>query len=376
MHSVNAFVERDGPYSGAPHKVLAAHGIFPELFLNAVVSNRSNRFYEFGPFVLNPAEHTLLRHGEPFPLRPKVFDTLLVLVKNSGHLVEKDELMRAVWPGQFVEEGNLNKTISMLRQALGESAEGNHFIETVPKRGYRFIAPVRERVDESSEIIFEQSGVSRTVEISEYSHDAGDDLRPARALPAAKPPASVWRSTRAVALLAVLLVAATAVFAYFALARRTKPLDKSQIKSIAVLPFKRLDTADDAERLGIGMADTLITRLSNLRQLSVRPTRDVMKYENGEDDIAAAGRALEADAVLDGSIQRVGDRLRVTVRLVHTESKSQIWAAQFDEGFTGIFAVQDAISEQVAQALSLNLSDAEQQQLKKNYTENVGAYQA
>src|SRR6185369_16005243 len=144
MPSANAFIERDGPYSGAPHNVLPSHGIFPELFLNAVISNRFNHFYEFGPFVLNPAEQTLLRHGEPVPLRPKVFDMLLVLVKNSGHLVEKDELMNAVWPGQFVEEGNLNKTISMLRQALGETAEENHFIETVPKLGYRFVADVRD----------------------------------------------------------------------------------------------------------------------------------------------------------------------------------------------------------------------------------------
>ena len=103
-----------------------------------MLSNRSSRFYEFGPFVLDPAEHTLLRNGESVPLRPKVFDTLLMLVKS------------AVWPGQFVEEGNLNKTISVLRQALGESTEGNHFIETVPKRGYRFVVNVRD-VNEANE---------------------------------------------------------------------------------------------------------------------------------------------------------------------------------------------------------------------------------
>jgi tetratricopeptide (TPR) repeat protein len=124
------------------------------------------------------------------------------------------------------------------------------------------------------------------------------------------------------------------------------------------------------------MADTLITRLSHIRELSIRPTRDVMRYEDGQQDIAEAGRALGADAILDGSIQRVGDRVRVTVRLIHTASKSPIWAAQLDEKFTDIFAVQDAISEQLARALSLNLSDAEQQLIKKNYTADVEAYQA
>jgi DNA-binding winged helix-turn-helix (wHTH) protein/TolB-like protein len=347
---------------------------------------KKRRYFEFGEFQLDVKERALMRHGETLPLTPKAFDTLLILVENAGSLVEKDEMMRVVWPDSFVEEVGLARNISVLRKVLGQDAAGHAFIETVPKRGYRFVAPVRERVDESAEIIFEQSGVSEIVEISDYSPDQRGAISLARssapvqtAAPARArraPPALSLKSKRAFALVILLLVALAATLAYFVLANRARPLDKSKIKSIAVLPFKRIDTSDDAERLGIGMADTLITRLSNLRQLSVRPTRDVMKYENGEDDIAAAGRALEADAVLDGSIQRAGDRLRVTVRLVHTESKSQIWAAQFDEGFTGIFAVQDAISEQVASALSLNLSDAEQQQLKKNYTANVEAYQA
>ena len=100
--------------------------------------------YEFGPFRLDPAEHTLLREGQPIPLRPKVFDILLVLIENHGHLVEKDSLMSSVWTEQFVEEGNINKNISMLRRALGEGENGQQFIETVPKRGYRFIAEVRK----------------------------------------------------------------------------------------------------------------------------------------------------------------------------------------------------------------------------------------
>jgi DNA-binding winged helix-turn-helix (wHTH) protein len=100
----------------------------------------AKHLYEFGPFVLDPAEHTLLSDGQPVPLRPKVFDTLLVLVKRHGHLVEKEELMDALWPGQEVEEGNLNKTVSLLRLALGGSDDGGKYIETVPKCGYRFVA--------------------------------------------------------------------------------------------------------------------------------------------------------------------------------------------------------------------------------------------
>ncbi|MCA1616990.1 MAG: transcriptional regulator, partial [Acidobacteria bacterium] len=111
------------------------------------MSSRPKHLYEFGPFVLNPAEHTLLRDGQPLPLRPKVFDLLLVLVERHNHLIEKDELMSAVWPEQYVEEGNLNKTVSLLRLALGESVDGVRYIETVPKRGYRFAADVRKVCD-------------------------------------------------------------------------------------------------------------------------------------------------------------------------------------------------------------------------------------
>src|SRR5215831_9962915 len=110
----------------------------------------SSDFYEFGPFRLDPKEHTLLRDGRPIPLRPKVFDILLVLIENRGHLVDKEQLMNSVWTEQFVEEGNINKNISMLRQALGEGDNGQQFIETVPKRGYRFIAEVRKVNDDEA----------------------------------------------------------------------------------------------------------------------------------------------------------------------------------------------------------------------------------
>jgi len=120
------------------------------------MSSRIKGFYEFGPFCLNPAEQTLLREGRPIPLRPKVFDILVVLIENHGHLVEKEKLMNSVWTEQFVEEGNLNKNISMLRRVLAEGDSGHKYIETVPKRGYRFVADVREVNDhEESDLVLD-----------------------------------------------------------------------------------------------------------------------------------------------------------------------------------------------------------------------------
>lgn len=346
---------------------------------------KKKRFFEFGEFQLDVKERALLRNGEALQLTPKAFDTLVMLVENAGSLVEKDEMMRTIWPDSFVEEVGLARNVSVLRKTLGQDAGGQQFIETVPKRGYRFTAQVREHVDDSAQLVFEQSSVSQTVEIYREYATGEDRARAAHSLdamaseqgslPSTVRPLPVWKSKRAAAVLAIAVIVVAVVLSLI-LANRTHPLDKLKIKSIAVLPFKRLDSADDSERLGMGMADTLITRLSNIRELSIRPTRDVMRYENAQGDTADAGKALGVDAILDGSIQRGGDRLRVTVRLIHTESKSQIWAAQFDEKITDVFTMQDAISAQVAKSLSLNLSDLEQRRINKKYTDDVEAYQA
>src|SRR5215475_9220067 len=115
-----------------------------------------NNLYEFGPFHLDSAERLLLRDSLPVPLAPKVFDTLVALVQHSGHLLTKDELMQEVWPDSFVEEVNLTVNISALRKALGDDQNGQRYIDTVPKKGYRFVAPVRELANDSAELAVEK----------------------------------------------------------------------------------------------------------------------------------------------------------------------------------------------------------------------------
>jgi serine/threonine protein kinase/TolB-like protein/Tfp pilus assembly protein PilF len=147
------------------------------------------------------------------------------------------------------------------------------------------------------------------------------------------------------------------------------------IKSIAVLPFKPLAAANRDEVLEIGMTDTLINRLSGMKEVLVRPISAVRKYADLEQDAVAAGREQQVDAVLDGSIQRSGERVRVTVRLVRVDDGSQLWGETFNEKFTDIFAVHDRVSEKVAGALALKLSSGERELLTKRYTENTEAYQ-
>src|SRR5438034_8575242 len=117
---------------------------------------RSKHFYEFGQFRVDEGERLLLRQGEPVPLAPKVFDTLLALVRDRGHVIEKERLMKELWPDTFVEESNLTYNVSQLRKVLGDSAK-ERFIETIPRRGYRFTAPVREVCEESAPLLIEES---------------------------------------------------------------------------------------------------------------------------------------------------------------------------------------------------------------------------
>ncbi|HEX7317075.1 MAG TPA: tetratricopeptide repeat protein [Pyrinomonadaceae bacterium] len=155
---------------------------------------------------------------------------------------------------------------------------------------------------------------------------------------------------------------------------RTKTVPAAPGRTVAVLPFKPLVVENRDEVLELGMADALITKLSNTRGVIVRPLASARRYGGIEQDPLAAGRELQVDSVVDGSIQRWGDRIRVTARLVGVGGE-QLWAGQFDEKFTDIFAVQDAISGRVAGALALHLSSEEERRLTKRYTENAAAYE-
>lgn len=349
--------------------------------------------YEFGSFRLDPAEHVLLRDGEPVPLRPKEFAVLLALVGNHRHVLTKDELLEAVWPGQFIEEGNLNRQISTLRRVLGDTSDEPQYVQTVPKVGYRFVANVREIVhpsagiaerefrDQSSDVVIERRTVARIV--TEEDDDARDIRElapvsePAALLTTGKKERRINRTQRfALGITGILLVTLTLAVTYPWSSRQS---DRSNaalaVRSLAVLPFKPIGAEED-EYLGLGMADALITKLSNIREVNVRPTSAVRKYGGQDQDPVAAGRELGVEAVLEGSVQRVGEQIRVTIQLVSVRDGAPLWADKFDEHFTNIFSVQDRISEQVARSLFPKLSFEERERLHKRYTENAEAHQA
>jgi serine/threonine-protein kinase len=171
------------------------------------------------------------------------------------------------------------------------------------------------------------------------------------------------------------LISISALAAWFLFWNKPVEIQSSPVRSIAVLPFKPLNADSRDESLEMGMAETLITRLSNLKQLVVRPMSAAHKYTELHQDAVKAGQEMQVETVLDGSIQKAGERVRVTVRLIDVSSGASLWAEQFDEDFTDIFKVQDSIAQRITDALPLQLSKQEKEQLAKHYTNNPEAYQ-
>ena len=321
----------------------------PRLDATGAFGQDTPELYEFGPFRLEPAERKLLRNGEPIVLTPKAFDTLVLLVRNSGHLLGKEELIRTLWPDSFVEEGNLSNNIFVLRKALGEDP---HYIETVPKRGYRFVGAVRQL----------PGAAPRRTEKSQ-------EAAPAVALLPAKA-RQRWRS-RAV-LMAVVLIAAFAFAGWF---YKRVGAKAQKIDSVAVLPFVNASANPDAEYLSDGITESLINSLSQLPNLKVKSRNSVFRYKGKETDPQTLGRQLGVGAILEGRVVRHGDSLSVSVELINTKNDTHIWGQQYSEKITDIFAVQQEIAKEMTVALRLRLSGEEEKRLARSYTSNAEAYE-
>ena len=305
-------------------------------------------------------------------LTPKAFDTLVILVERRGRLVEKEELIKLLWPENFVEESSLSQNIYLLRKALGEDAQSVKFIETVPRRGYRFVCNVTESPGENTSVAAQQRTTTH-IFIREDEPDVQKGV--VERTPPALTPAP--NSRRLARMLTLSLIPVFIFFTIWFLWERLKHPDAGfQVRSIAVLPFKSLGTESKDEHLGLGISDAMIAKFSALQQISVRPTSAIFKYAGKSYDPATVGHELGVDAVLEGTVQHVGDRVRVTVQLTGVPDGRSLWAEKFDEKFTNVFALQDSISDQATRALKLRLTTNEKRQLTRHYTEDFEAYQA
>ncbi|MEO8807720.1 MAG: tetratricopeptide repeat protein [Burkholderiaceae bacterium] len=300
--------------------------------------------YSFGEFVLERSQQRVLRRdGSELSLTPRLFSALLMFVENADALLEKDALMCALWPGLVVEENNLSQTISGLRRALGDEPPGSRYIQTVARRGFRFIATVTALPDVDA-----LTAAPHTPDVADA---AGGP--PARANGRRQSDKRRWLGLALAAGAAAGLGAA----GWWAWRRPSvAPTDATALRAtLAVLPFKPLAAESRDELLEVGMADSLITRLSTVPGLVVRSVGSVRRYAGAEQDPLRAARELDVAWVVDGSLQRRGDQLRVNARLLRSADGTAAWSDSFDEKFTGVFDMQDVISTRVMQALAPRL---------------------
>ncbi len=314
------------------------------------MSKRPLKFYEFGPFRINITERLLQRDRKIVPLTPKVFDTLLVMVENCGHVLEKNELMQTLWPDSFVEESSLTQNVSLLRRALGETNDGRQYIETLPKRGYRFVVDVRE-VDESENEVVMKERLTTEILIEEEEHRATQSTR-LQLHESARVRTERRFGLKSYLAVGAIVMTAAAVVTY--LYERGQKTPSFAPRSIAVLPFQTVGKDTETNSLGLGVVDALVMRLGKLDQTVVLPTSSVFKYAD----------------------QRDGDSVRVSAQLIRLSNGKTVWSETFDEPYHGLFAVQDSISARLATALIAQMPQPIAERSPNRTTQNPEAYQA
>jgi len=329
------------------------------------VQHESHSF-DFGRFRLKTAERVLLREGEPVPLTPKVFDILITLLENRGQIVEKDNLMKRVWPTTFVEEGNLTQNVSLLRKALGENAGEVQFIETVPRRGYRFVAPVRETWDNQilpvQDEVTSVSGNGHPEAIPQgliaksTSDLSTENGREANFLPSPK-------SRFGVMVTGAVVVIAVVALIYFSTRSKAGDLGPDAIQSIAVLPFVDEAGDPDAEYINDKIAESLINSLSKLPQLRVVPRSLVASYKGKSVDPRKVGQELNVRAVVTGKMSKRGDIISIQADLIDLQNVAQLWGQHYDHKLADVMLVQDDISRDIFENLRLKLNVEEKKQL-------------
>ena len=345
---------------------------------------QAKQFYEFGPFRIDRAERLLLRDGQVVPLTPKVFDTLLVLVENSGHILTKDEVMKMVWPETVVEEANLSKNISTLRKALGESTGQYQYIETIPWRGYRFVASVREVGDENADLILEERTRSRVLIEQEQETNAQAVLTSLESLSleeAFAPDSEVKRLSKGGLSRIVLAVCATVTLAMSAVvlwfnASKSQTHTTPGITSLAVLPLENLSGDPTQEYFADGMTEALIGNLARIHALRVISRTSVMRFKGSSKSLPEIARELNVDAVIEGSVRRSGGRVLVSAKLIRAATDSPLWTGNYERDLSDVLKLQSEVAREVADEIRIQVTAEERARLASAHKVNPQAYEA
>jgi TolB-like protein/DNA-binding winged helix-turn-helix (wHTH) protein len=292
----------------------------------------------FKAFRLDTANHILWRNGDRVPVTPKSFDVLAYLIEHAGQVVTQDELLEALWPATYVNPEVLRKYILEIRKSLGDRAENPEFIETLPKRGYRFIAPlVDERTAESPDL--------------HISNTAEETVVPATASSEQERSSGKHRLWRLAIIPILAMIVAASVARYFRPPRNGPSVPSLNNTSIAVLPFADMSPTKDQEYFSDGLAEQLIHDLAKVSGLKVVGRSSAFQFKGKNEDLREVGRKLGVANVLEGSVRRNSNHVRITAELIKADDGFQLWSQTYDREINDIFAVQDEIALATTEAL-------------------------
>jgi TolB-like protein/DNA-binding winged helix-turn-helix (wHTH) protein len=315
------------------------------------MGNSAKHLYEFGPFRIDTVERLLLCGPVKIPLTPKAADTLLVLVANSGRVLEKDEIIKSVWPDTFVEEGALARNISTLRKALGDGMEDFRYIETIPKRGYRFVAPVKDlaALPEPPKDLHEKP--------EPFVEEHPQRRRTWR---------TAWITGAALFSLAVMVT-------FFWRQSHTRPV----IRSLAVLPLDNPSHDPAQEYFADGMTEELINSLAKIESLKVISRTSAFTYKGVKNKaLPQVARELNVDAIVEGSVLQSDKRVRITVQVFEGKSEKQLWAQSYEEDLRDVLALQSQVASAIAREIRVQLTPQEKQRLAQSRQVDPEAYLA
>jgi DNA-binding winged helix-turn-helix (wHTH) protein/TolB-like protein/Tfp pilus assembly protein PilF len=293
--------------------------------------------FQFGKFLLTPRERRLTHKGNEIKLRPKTFEVLSYLARRAGHVVQREELFRAIWPRTHVSETVLDHSIWEIREALNDYSESVDWIETVPKVGYRFIGRVETISD----------------------NDRRRDLRAGMPL---------------VVALCVSLMVLT--LWHFDLLPLKTPSAQPEIDSIAVLPFVNVNGDEVSEYLCSGIPETISASLTRISGLKVTATSSLHRYRNEKVEARIAAAELNVRLILTGSVLLRDRTLKISAELVDGQDNRAIWSRSYRTENKDIFAVEEDVARRVAEALRPELADAEREDVAQSGTSDPEAYQA
>lgn len=298
-------------------------------------AKQSPKVFRFGAFEVDVGAAEVRKHDTRIRLQRQPFEVLLTLLERSGEVVTREELQKKLWPADtFVDfEHGLGSAINRLREALGDSTDRPRYIETVPRRGYKFIAAVEEVGDH---------GLAATAQVTATPEKAAKPVR---------------RFPLVVALGAAIVIALLLTFAWPGLRERVGS-DTARIDSLAVLPLENLSRDSEQEYFTDGMTDQLITDLAQIPSVRVISRTSVMQYKNVHKSLAQIAGELKVAAVVEGTVVRSGNRVRITAQLIQVRKEKHLWASSYDGDLRDVLTLQDQVARDIAAELMVTIRDA------------------